>query len=166
MRDPSKRSHHCLKTGVHRKIYMPLRLGVKLDAMSRKRIRIKHVPTGTLIAEGPVGWGITPFEGNYYISRRYLLTKSFRVNYLPGFCPYKFLYIWLDFVAKNGHRTKNLGWLYFLPNPLLPFIWFRVAVPGQHPDIQVELYAMEPNPIGQTDARRHRFQDESFKPRI
>ena len=35
--------------------------------MSKKYIRIKHSASNTLIAEGPLGWGITPFEGNLYI---------------------------------------------------------------------------------------------------
>ena len=108
--------------------------------MARKYIRITHLPTATLIAEGPVGWGITPFEGNLYIRKKYLVTHGFRVNYLPGFCPYKFLYVWLDFVANDGRSSRNLGWLYFLPNPLFPFIWYRVGVPRRHPEIQVEEY--------------------------
>ncbi|MDE2139599.1 MAG: hypothetical protein KGJ17_03760 [Gammaproteobacteria bacterium] len=108
--------------------------------MNRKCVRISHAPSDTLIAEGPLGWGITPFEGNYYIGRKYLRTKNFHVNYLPGFCPYKFMYVWLDFAAKNGRKIKNLGWLYFLPNPLFPFIWFRVAVHRLHPEILVEKY--------------------------
>jgi len=32
-----------------------------------KKIRITHNPSGEIIAEGPLGWGIMPFEGNYYI---------------------------------------------------------------------------------------------------
>jgi hypothetical protein len=31
------------------------------------------------------------------------------------------------------------GWLYWLPNPLLPFIWWRVALPGGHSDVRVEV---------------------------
>ena len=108
--------------------------------MGKKFVRIKHVDSGTLIADGPVGWAITPFEGNYYIRKENLLTDAFRVNYLPGLCIYKFLYVWLDFVAENGNVTKNLGWKYWLPNPLFPFIWFRVAVPKYHPEIEVEEY--------------------------
>lgn len=109
--------------------------------MKRKCVRIKHRDTGVLIADGPVGWGITPFEGNYYVGRKYLLTDCFRVNYLPGLCPYKFLYVWLDFHGPDGLLTKNLGWMYWLPNPLLPFIWFRTAVPQSHPEIDIEVYA-------------------------
>lgn len=108
--------------------------------MSRKCIRIWHTDSNSLIADGPVGWAITPFEGNYYIRKRYLLTDGFRINYLPGLCIYKFLYAWLDFAASDGKVTKNLGWKYWLPNPLLPFIWFRVAVPDQHPEIRIEKY--------------------------
>ena len=102
-----------------------------------ERIRIFHIPSGAVIAEGPRGWGITSFEGNFYIQRRYLKTSGFKVNYLPGLCIYKFLYVWLDFLWPDG-KSRNLGWMYWLPNPLLPFIWFRVAVPASHPELQVE----------------------------
>jgi len=71
-----------------------------------------------------------------YIRRRYLKTAGFKVNFLPGLCVYKFLYVWLDFSWRDG-VSRNLGWLYWLPNPLLPFIWFRVAVPRNHPDLRV-----------------------------
>ncbi len=106
--------------------------------MSRKYLRIKHAESGCILAEGPVGWAITPFEGNYYIRWANLVTQGFKVNYLPGLRVYKFLYVWLNFIAADGTATKNLGWKYWLPNPLLPFIWFRVAIPAHHPAIVVE----------------------------
>jgi len=106
--------------------------------MAKKFVRITHSPSGTKIAEGPVGWGITPFEGNLYISRKYLLTDGFKPNFIPGFCPYKFLYVWLDLKLENGKKISNLGWLYWLPNPLFPFIWYRVGLPRSHPDLLVE----------------------------
>jgi len=102
-----------------------------------KRVRIVHRPSGELIAEGPLGWGITPFEGNLYIGRRHLRTDGFRSTWIPGLCIYKLLYVWLTFVAPDGTKSPGLGWMYFLPNPLLPFIWFRVAVPADHPDLLV-----------------------------
>ncbi len=105
---------------------------------SNRRIEIKHRGSGALLAAGPVGWGITPFEGNYYIRRKYLRTDQFKVNYIPGLCPYKFLYVWLDLMHPDGTRSKSLGWMYWLPNPLLPFIWFRVALPKEHPELIVE----------------------------
>ncbi|MDH3589508.1 MAG: hypothetical protein OEQ74_08900 [Gammaproteobacteria bacterium] len=108
--------------------------------MSRKCVRIVHAKSGSVIAEGPAGWAITPFEGNFYIRHKNLVTRQFRVNYVPGLCFYKFLYVWLDFVAPDGTVTKNLGWKYWLPNPLFPFIWFRVAVSSSHPEIRVERY--------------------------
>lgn len=108
--------------------------------MNQKFIRIQHGPSNTLIADGPLGWGITPFEGDYYISRRYLATRAFRFRYLPRFCIYKFLYLTLDLVPANEQAIKGLGWMYVLPNPLFPFIAFRVAVPGYHPDLIVEQY--------------------------
>ena len=101
-------------------------------------IRISHRASGELLAEGPSGWGITSFEGNYYIGRRYLKTGGFKTNYMPGLCIYKFLYVWMDYHWSGG-QSRNLGWLYWLPNPLFPFIWFRVAVPADHPELQIEL---------------------------
>lgn len=107
---------------------------------TKKHVRITHRPSDTLLAEGPLGWGITPFEGNYYISGKYLKTEGFKANYIPGLCPYKFLYVWQDFTPKGGNKVKNLGWLYFIPNPLLPFIWFRTALPGSHPELNIDIY--------------------------
>ena len=101
-------------------------------------VRITHKATGMLLAEGPLGWGITPFEGNYYISRKYLRTKRFKLTFFPGFCPYKFIYVWLDLVLDSGKRERDLGWMYWLPNPILPFIWFRVALPRSHPALFIE----------------------------
>ena len=108
--------------------------------MAGKYVRITHTKTGMPIADGPIGWGITPFEGNYYIRSKFLQTDAFRVNYLPGICSYKFLYVWLDYHRPDGELIKNLGWMYWLPNPLFPFIWYRVAVPAQHPELTVEKY--------------------------
>lgn len=103
-------------------------------------IRIYHKPTGQVLADGPLGWGITSFEGNYYIRKKYLQTDQFKVNYVPGLCVYKFLYVWLDLHIDDDTRVRNLGWMYWLPNPLLPFIWFRVAVPRIHPELVTEEY--------------------------
>ena len=105
-----------------------------------KYVRITHRETGTLLAEGPIGWGITPFEGNFYVARKYLKTDRFQVNFIPGICFYKFLYVWMDLRLDGGDRVRNLGWMYWLPNPLLPFIWFRVALPRTHPAIEIEDY--------------------------
>ena len=105
--------------------------------MSRS-VRIIHRRSGSLLAEGPLGWGITSFEGNYYVSRRYLRSGRFQPNFLPGVCFYKFLYVWMDLLLEDGSREKDLAWMYWLPNPVLPFIWFRVALPGSHPALVVE----------------------------
>jgi len=105
-----------------------------------KIVRITHKATGMKLAEGPTGWGITPFEGNYYIRRKYLATERLRPNFIPGLCVYKFLYVWLDLCLDDGQRVRSLGWFYWLPNPLLPFIAFRTALPGSHPELEVETY--------------------------
>ncbi len=108
-----------------------------------KFLRIVHEPSETLIAEGPVGWGITPFEGNLYVRKRYLRTQGFKVNFIPGVCVYKFLYVWLDLHLADGDRVSSLGWMYFLANPLFPFIWFRVGMPRSHPELRVEEFDAE-----------------------
>ena len=104
------------------------------------RVRIKHKSSGAILADGPLGWGLTPFEGSFYIRRKYLKTNQFRPNYVPGLCLYKFLYVWMDLHLEGGKRIRNLAWMYWLPNPLLPFIWFRVALPRAHPEIEIEEY--------------------------
>ena len=106
--------------------------------MAKKHIRIIHKPSGLKLAEGPLGWGITPFEGNLYISRKYLLTDGLKVNFIPGLCSYKFLYVWLDLHLGSGQKVINIGWKYLLPNPLFPFIWYRVGLPRSHPELLLE----------------------------
>jgi hypothetical protein len=101
-------------------------------------IRITHGPTDQVLAEGPAGWGITSFEGNFYVRKKYLKTEGFKVNYVPGLCLHKFLYVWLDLELDGCEKVKYLGWMYWLPNPLFPFIWYRVGLPGRHPDLIVE----------------------------
>ncbi len=57
--------------------------------MTKKHVRISHLPSGTTLAEGPVGWDFTPFEANSFISRKYLQTRGFKPNYIPGIDFYK-----------------------------------------------------------------------------
>lgn len=114
----------------------------RADGEQMPKIQIRHEPDGELIAEGRVGlFGITPFEGNYYISKKCLRTEGFRTNWIPGFCPYKFIYVWLDFFDREGRRDPMLGWRYVLPNLLFFFIAWRVAVPRQDPRISVQTVA-------------------------
>jgi len=103
-----------------------------------KTIRIIHIPSGEVIAEGQKGWGLFAFEGNYYISSNNLKSSSFQFSGIPGLCPYKFLYFWYHFKPSKGDGTPMLGWKYWLPNPLFPFIAFRIAVPIRHKDILIE----------------------------
>ncbi|MEO9965447.1 MAG: hypothetical protein ABJF11_06655 [Reichenbachiella sp.] len=104
----------------------------------KRRIRITHNPSGELIAEGEKGWGMFSFEGNYYIAEKNLKTLGFKFSGIPGICPYKFIYFWYHFESTTGIKTSMLGWKYWLPNPLFPFIAFRIAVPINHPDLTVE----------------------------
>jgi len=115
--------------------------------MAKKFIRITHGPSDTKLAKGPVGWGITPFEGNLYISRKYLVTDGFKPNFIPGICFYKFLYVWLDLKLEDATKVRDLGWLYWLPNPLFPFIWYRVGLPRVHPELVIEEFEKPPNEV-------------------
>jgi hypothetical protein len=83
-------------------------------------------------------FGITPFEGNYYIARKYLKTSRLKPNWVPGLCIYKFLYVWLDLRLPDGTREQSIGWLYWLPNPLFFFTAFRPAVPQASPALSVQ----------------------------
>lgn len=112
--------------------------------MPARHLKIIHRPSGLLLAEGPAGWGITRFEGNYYVRRKYLRTGALEPSWIPGLCPYKGLYVWLDLRLPRGERVRNLGWLYWLPNPLLPFVACRVALDGNHPDLLVEEWIADP----------------------
>lgn len=102
------------------------------------KIRITHRPSGSLLAEGTLGSDIRRFEGNYYIRKRCLRDVRFRPSWIPGLCVYKFLYVWMNARLRSGEVLHGIGWLYWLPNPLLPFIAFRIALPGGHPDLEVE----------------------------
>ena len=108
-----------------------------------KTVRITHLPSETVIAEGPIGGGIAPFEGNLYIRKRHLRTDGLKLNWLPGHCFYKFFYLWMDFHYGDGERSRLMGWKYVLPNPVFPFIWFRAAVPRHHPELLVEEFEAE-----------------------
>jgi len=101
--------------------------------MKNKNVRIKLGETGTGTADEPLGWGITPFKRAYYVRKKYLRTDGFRANYNSGLCFYKFLYVWMNYVQEGGTKIRALGWKYWLPNPLLSFIWFRVAIPKKPP---------------------------------
>ena len=101
-------------------------------------IRIMHRPSGTLLAEGKSGWDITAFEGNYYIRKKCLSGDYFALTAIPGICVYKFFYLWMDIVIEDHPRARFLAWKYVVPNPLLPFIWFRTAIYGSHPEIEIQ----------------------------
>ena len=110
------------------------------DQSNGRRVRITQRGSNTVLADGPLGWGITPFEGNFYIRKKFLATDRFKINFLPGLCIYKFLYVWMDLRLSKEINIRSLAWMYWLPNPLLPFIWFRVAVPRTHPELDIEEY--------------------------
>lgn len=121
-------------------------MSVRVPAMTKKYLRITYRPTESVLAEGPLGtWDILPFEGNYYIPWKHVRAQgAFRPNFLPGICVYKGLYVGMRLRLAGGQGDWNLGWLYWLPNPLFPFIWYRLALPGLHPDLQVEEWEATP----------------------
>ncbi|MFC1749738.1 hypothetical protein ACFL2V_13135 [Pseudomonadota bacterium] len=53
-------------------------------------------------------------------------------------CPYKFIYVWENFVDEEWGIDRVLGWRYVVPNPIFPFIIFRLAVPGRHESLLIE----------------------------
>ena len=109
---------------------------------NKKLVKITHRQTGELIASGLQGWNFMPFEGNYYISNKYIRTRGFKFSFIPGFCIYKFLYFWLHLQLKNGGKEYIIAWIYVIPNPLFPFIWFRIGLPQHHPSLNVEIRSL------------------------
>jgi hypothetical protein len=104
-----------------------------------RNLRILHVPSGEVIAQGPPGLrGILAFEGNFYIHGRCLKTRGLRSNGVPGFCIYKFFYVWCDFRATDGTVERLMAWKYWLPNPLFFFIAFKFAVPASSSTLRIE----------------------------
>jgi uncharacterized protein (DUF427 family) len=103
-----------------------------------KHIQIFHRPSQILLAEGNTCWDITPFEGNFYIRRKCLNNELFRLTPIPGLCIYKFIYLWMDIEIKDQPNGRFMAWKYVIPNPLLPFIWYRTAIDGHHPDIEIK----------------------------
>jgi hypothetical protein len=88
-------------------------------------IRLTHAPSGTILAEGPKGFGgITPFEGNFYIRRKYLRTDALKVNGVPGLCPSKFLYMWPGPEARRpgAHKVSRMALLATEPAPALHLV--------------------------------------------
>ncbi len=112
------------------------------------RVRIRHTPSGILLAEGAKGGDMMPFEENFYIRKRCLMTEAFRLSFIPGICPYKGLYFWMDLRLIGQVEEESIAWFYWRPNPLFPFIWFRVTLPGQHADLEIEESAWTPNEKG------------------
>jgi hypothetical protein len=110
-----------------------------MRSSSMRLVRINHRTSGEIIAEGSPGFlGITSFEGNLHIRRKYLKTHRLRPNRIPGLCVYKFLYVRLDLRLAEGTREPFVGWRYWLLNPQLPFIAFRPAVPRSSSIRQIE----------------------------
>ena len=98
-------------------------------------VDIKLKNNGETVVQGRIGWPVTPFEGNYYVQKNLIVSGKFVPNYMPGFCPYKFFYIWMDYITSGGDKIKNLAWMYFFPNPIFPFIWFRIGLSQNHPEL-------------------------------
>ncbi|MFT7622279.1 MAG: hypothetical protein ACI9WU_001447 [Myxococcota bacterium] len=56
-------------------------------------------------------------------------------------------------MLPSGERSGWLGWKYVLPNPIFPFIWFRLALPGRHPEITVERFDADQSERSQVRSR-------------
>lgn len=41
-------------------------------------------------------------------------------------------------IIPRQEILMNLAWLYWFPNPLFPFIWFRIVISCDHPDLLIE----------------------------
>lgn len=78
---------------------------------------------------------MTRFDGGIHIRRHHLVGEAFPLCIVPGLCVYKGIYLSLDYKPPGGSVERGLGWMYVVPNPLLPFIRYRVPVPSDHPEL-------------------------------
>ena len=99
--------------------------------------RIWHRPSGTLLVEGLKGWGITPFEGNYYIRKMYLKGDFFCRTLIPGLCPYKGIYHWLNLDLPDGQHEDNAGLALYHSKPIVPIYRLSPGASGKPPCIAV-----------------------------
>lgn len=114
----------------------PRRPGVAASRGPRP-MALVYRPTGEIIATGRRGRGITRFEGNWYVKRALLRVRTIRPTWIPGLCPYKGLYMWVRVELPSGAILEPPAtWVYWLANPLLPFLFRRLGLDGSHPDIQ------------------------------
>ena len=106
--------------------------------MTKKHVRVSHLPSGTTLAEGPVSWDILPFEGELLHIAQMSSNTGIQTQLHSRNRFLQMLYVWLDLHFDNGHKVRNRGWLYWLPTPLFPFIWHRVGISQRHPELAVE----------------------------
>jgi len=101
------------------------------------RFEIIHNGSGLILAEGAIS-ELKTLEGNFYIKSSLFKEGVMRINYLPGLCIYKFIYLWVDLVLPNEKRVRNIGWKYILPNPLFFTIIGRIGIPMNHPELLIK----------------------------
>lgn len=70
-------------------------------------MKVVHRASGTVLAEGPTGWGMIRFDGGVYIRRRHLVGGAFSLGIIPGLCVYKGLYLSLDYTPQTA--PSNVG---------------------------------------------------------
>ena len=108
--------------------------------MPKKFVRITHLPSGEVIAEGPVGWGITPFEGNWYISKKHLRTDGFSDERRARALRVQVRVHLAAFPARRPARCRDSsGGDTSFPTLSSPSSRSGVAVPGDHPEIEAKL---------------------------
>ncbi len=78
-------------------------------AADGRTLKVVHRASGTVLAEGPTGWGMTRFDGGIYIRRRHLVGGTFSVGIVPGLCVYKGFYLSLDYTPPDGPVERALG---------------------------------------------------------
>ncbi len=119
------------------------RSGSFCASAARSKSKNSHVAAGSAVCS-PGLCGSSDGGNAYCRPRSLMATTSHSVDGLSTSigrlygAPHNHPYVWLDYVAPDGTEIRNPGWKYWLPNPLFPFIWFRVAIPREHADIRVE----------------------------
>jgi hypothetical protein len=117
--------------------------------MDRKFVVIAGLPGS---GKSWLGHQLAPLLGLPLIDKDDILELRFKTKGVGDsawrrglICVYKFLYVWMGLWLpgrgpEKDVRERSIAWMYWLPNPLLRFIWFRVALPGEHPHLIIEQF--------------------------
>jgi uncharacterized protein (DUF427 family) len=80
-------------------------------------ITIREKDSGTILAQSEEGAGVVSYEKNWYFDPSAVSQDVLKVTTRTYTCPYKGLCHWVDYVAPDGQKIRDVSWVYPNPNP-------------------------------------------------